>query len=241
MTAIRKIPAAPILCMVLAVTACAPRYEFKAIPMRPIDNYANSTRFQDGRAGAMAFFESRDVTKVFGFDLKRAGVIPVQVTLQNDAQDGGLTLASATILDSDSLLWTVLPSDVVYQRIDEHTSGGLSGEQGVRRSLLWGLAGGIIGAAVGVATGSSVAEGAGKGAAVGVALGTVSSIGQNSVSGSEGDIVRDFSSRSLDHATVAAGESANGMLYFPAEASRPVSLNLTMRGPSGTETIELPL
>ncbi|MDR1297128.1 MAG: hypothetical protein LBO05_07110 [Deltaproteobacteria bacterium] len=240
----RKIASLPLIvfaCFSLIMGACAPRYEFKAIPMRPLDNYPNKTQFTDGRVGAMAFFNDAQVTKTFGFNLKKAGVIPVQVTLQNDQAQGGLTLNKATMLDADGLLWEVLPSNVVYQRINEHTSGGLSGEQGLRRTALWGLAGGILGAAVGVATGTSVGEAAGKGAAVGAALGTVSAIGQNSVGDSEEEIVRDFSSRSLDHATVDAGELANGMLYFPSEAGKPVRLNLTVTGQSGAQQLELPL
>ncbi|MDR0355104.1 MAG: hypothetical protein LBJ64_05145 [Deltaproteobacteria bacterium] len=234
-----NIPTIFLLALILVSAACAPRYEFKAIPMRPLEGYANRTQFQDGQAGAMAFYDSRQVTQIFGFNLKNAGVIPVQLTMQNDQPSSSLTITKATMLDKDGLLWEVLPSTVVYQRINEHTSGGLSGEQGVRRTMLLGLAGGILGAAVGVATGTSVAKGAGKGAAVGAAIGSVSSMAQGAIQDQEENIVRDFSSRSMDHAAVSPGETANGLLYFPAEAAKPVKLNLTVQGSSGVQTLEL--
>jgi hypothetical protein len=224
----------------VAVAACAPRYEFKPVPVRPIDSFANLVHFAGGVVGANPIHDSGELTKIFGFDLKKAGVIPVQIAVRNDRPNGALTLTKATLLDSDGLLWEVLPSDVVVRRIDEHTSGGLTGEQGLRRSLLWGLAGGVLGAAVGVVGGTSVGEAAAKGAAAGAAIGITSSIAQAGTETSDArDIQRDFSTRNIDHATINPGESANGLLYFPAEAARPARLSLGFRAPDGDVEAEV--
>jgi hypothetical protein len=207
-----------------------------------MDGYPNRTGFSEGLVGAYAINDPKEITRFFGFDLKKAGVIPVQLSVQNNLSNDSITLTSATLLDTEGLLWEVLPSDVVSKRIDEHTSGGLSGENGARRSLLWGLAGGVLGAAVGVVSGTSVAESAAKGAAVGGAIGITTSIAQAGAETSDGaEIQRDFSTRSIDHATIAAGDTANGLLYFPGEVGQPRRLNLTFKTGSNVSKVELPL
>jgi hypothetical protein len=239
---IRILPVMVLLTVILVTTSCAPRYEFKPIPVRTMDGFANKTEFPEGRVGAHAIYDSKEVIKFFGFDLKKAGVIPIQIAVENHQTGASLTLSKATLLDSEGLLWEVLPSDVVHRRIDEHTSGGLTGEQGLRRSLLWGLAGGVIGAAVGVVSGSSVISAAGKGAAVGAAVGVASTISQSGMdSNTEADIQRDFSTRDIDHATIAAGDTTNGLLYFPSESSQPKKLNLTFKTGTGERKLEIPL
>ncbi|MDR1110931.1 MAG: hypothetical protein LBP92_09635 [Deltaproteobacteria bacterium] len=239
---LKTIPVIVLLAVAMVSMSCAPRYEFKPIPIRSMDGYANKAQFPEGRVGAHALYDSKEAARFFGFDVTRAGVIPVQLAVENDQPEASLVLSRATMQDDEGLLWEVLPSDVVHRRIDEHTSGGLTGEQGVRRSLLWGLAGGILGAAVGVVTGTSVATGAAKGAAAGAAIGIVSSIGQSGMdSDTDAQIQRDFSTRDIDHATVAAGQTGNGLLYFPSEAGKPSKLNLTFKTGAGQRDIEIPL
>jgi hypothetical protein len=229
-----------ILAFSLVATACAPRYEFKPIPVRAADGYRDRVAFPEGSAGAYAYYDSAELIGDFGFDLKKAGVIPVQLRLENDFGSSPLTLTEATLADQSGRLWEVLPSDVVFRRLDEHTSGGLSAGDGARRTLLWGLAGAAVGAAVGAIGGGSVAEAAGKGAAAGAGIGVASVlVGSENDDEKSYDLQRDFSRRSLAHATVAPGDSANGLLYFPAEASRPVKLNLKLR--AGTQIRNLSL
>ena len=229
--------------LTVAVTACAPRYEFRPIPVRPIAGYANRTSIPEGQVGAVAYSQSSQLKAIFGFDLKKAGVLPVQARIDNDSANATLVLVEALVTGRDGQSWEPLPSSVVYDRLDRYTGGGLSGEQGVRRTLLWGLAGGIVGAAVGVVSGSNVGAAAGKGAAIGGAMGAASAIISPSVDENDSmmSIQRDFSGRSLDHASVPPQASANGLLYFPAECQDPIRLSLTIRSGSETRQVELPL
>ncbi|MDR1545236.1 MAG: hypothetical protein LBU12_00665 [Deltaproteobacteria bacterium] len=228
--------------LAVVVAACAPRYEFKPVPVRPMEGYPSRVDRPEARFGALAFYDSKELVKVFGFDLRSAGVVPVQLMIENLLADAPLLLMAAHLLDDQGQLWEVLPSDVVYQRINEHTSGGLAGHQGVRRTLLWGLAGAVAGAAVGVVAGSNVGEAAGKGAAVGGALGATTAIVGSELSSDNADeIQRDFSSRSLDHAAVSPGQTTYGLLYFPAEASRPVKLTIRYKAGADERTLDLAL
>ncbi|MDR2368542.1 MAG: hypothetical protein LBF58_10645 [Deltaproteobacteria bacterium] len=239
---LKSLPIILLLSIMLATAACAPRYEFKPIPVRSLEGFGNRIDFGAGLVGAHAIYDPKELTRFFGFDLKKAGVVPVQIAVKNNQPQATLALTKATLLDAEGLLWEVLPPSVVVRRINEHTSGGLSGEQGARRTLLWGLAGGILGATIGVVSGSSVGEAAAKGAAVGGAVGATSSIVQASSETSDaGDIQKDFATRDMDHATVSPGDTANGLLYFPSEISQPKRLNLTFRTAAGDSNVEVPL
>ncbi|MDR3204675.1 MAG: hypothetical protein LBV23_08015 [Deltaproteobacteria bacterium] len=231
------------LAIIMVASSCAPRYEFRAVPMRPIEGYPNRVSFPEGSTGAYAYYESAELIKVFGFDLKKAGVIPIELRVENDGAKSPIVLVEAALTDQSGQMWAVLPSDVVYRRIDDHTSGGLSASDGARRTLLWGLAGAAVGAAVGVVGGSSVAEATAKGAAAGAGLGVASSVIESGLDDEDksNDVYRDFSKRSVEHLVVAPGDSTNGLLYFPAEASRPAKLNLKLRIGSTTRKVSLRL
>jgi hypothetical protein len=224
------------------LAACAPRYEYRAIPVRQMGDYPGQASLPGLNVGAVAFYDSQELTTLFGFDLKKAGVVPVQIAIQNTGASDVTALAGSTVTDEAGLVWEVLPSDEVFRRVDNYTGGSLSADQGVKRAALWGLAGAIVGAAVGVVSGSDVASSAGKGAAVGVAAGASSAIlGIGPQEDESGNIVRDFSSRSLDHRAVAPGQSVHGFLYFPAESKRPRRLSLNISVDGHPQTLSLAL
>ncbi|MDR2200076.1 MAG: hypothetical protein LBR53_11620 [Deltaproteobacteria bacterium] len=220
--------------------ACAPQYRYKPIPVKALEDYPGKASADGVTVGAEAFYDSARLAELFGFDLKKAGVVPVQIKIRNSGTKTVTVEPGSTLTDAKGLTWEVLPSSVVFQRIDEYTSGGLSMGQGAKRTLLWGLAGAVVGAAVGVATGTSVGEGAGKGAAVGGAMGASTAIlGMGPEEDTSGDVVRDFSSRSIDHASIAPGEEASGFLYFPAESAAPENLRLNLAGDGPARTLQI--
>jgi hypothetical protein len=213
----------------LALASCAPRYEYRAVPVRPVSGYPGQAHVAGANIGAVAFYSPQELTQLFGFDLKKAGVIPVQVMVQNNSEAPVTFLDGARMQDISGNAWEVLPSEVVFTRINNYTSGSLNGEKGVRRTLLWGLAGAAMGAAVGAATGTNVGEAVGKGAALGGAAGAASSVmGIGTTDDTSQDVMRDFSSRSLNHRTVAPGAEVSGFLYFPSEAAQPRGLTLNI-------------
>jgi hypothetical protein len=237
--AARALPA--LAAAVLLLAACAPHYEYKAIPVRDMSAYPGRASSAGVTVGAIAFYDRHQLTDLFGFDLKKAGVIPVQVRIHNTGSHPVTIQEGSTIEDEAGLNWEALPSSVVFQRIDEYTSGSLSLGQGAKRTLLWGLAGAVVGAAVGVVSGTNVGTAAGKGAAVGAGAGASTSILGAGEEDTSEEVVRDFSSRSIDHTTIGPGEDVHGFLYFPAESERPRSLNLRLGGGSGQQTLKISL
>jgi hypothetical protein len=224
----------------MTLFSCGHHYEFKAVPIRPMSAYPGKATLGDLSVGAAAIYDSAELTRLFGFDLKDAGVIPVQLLVANAGKSDVVVLEGSTLQDEAGNLWEVLPSGIVYQRLNDYTSGSLSGEKGAKRTLLWGLAGAIVGAAAGIASGTNVGEAAGTGAAVGAAAGAATSVlGMGTTQDSSEAINRDFSGRDLEHATVSPGVDANGFLYFPAESKRPTCLNLKVSVGKKVETLRL--
>ncbi|MDR1920661.1 MAG: hypothetical protein LBS31_02830 [Candidatus Adiutrix sp.] len=207
---------------------CAVKYEYKPIPVKDISAYHNNTSVLGAQVGAEAYWQTAALRRLFGFNLKEAGLIPVQVAVDNPGSRPLTILRGARVLDEGGDWWELLPEHVVYNRVNDYTSGGLDGERLFRRSFLYGLAGGVVGAAVGVVAGVNVAEAAGKGAAVGGALGAASEIAATDENrGSPEEVALDFSSRDLGGGrVVAAGAVESGFLYFPSEMKRPVRLRL---------------
>ena len=218
-----------ILGQMLLTAACA-TYSYKPIPLKDVGSYQNSTNVAGIQMGAQAFYDTGKLKDVFGFNMKAAGVVPVQIALENRS---GKTVGVATgsmVLDEDGNWWEPLPADVVFSRINDYTSGEFSGNQLLKDTFLYGLAGAVVGAAVGVATGTSVGEAAGKGAAIGGALGASKEI--LSMSGDSDDsekaysISKDFSGRDLSYRAINPQTMEHGFLYFPAEMKAPVKLRL---------------
>jgi hypothetical protein len=87
--------------------------------------------------------------------------------------------------------------------------------------------------------GTDVGEAVGKGAAAGGALGAATSIAGSQFEDASGNIQRDFSSRSIEHSTVAPGQSAHGLLYFPSEAAAPVKMTINYLAGNAARTAEL--
>jgi hypothetical protein len=223
--------------------ACAPRYEYKAVPVKNITSYSNLTDVGTGSFAAEAFFDDRLITETFGYNLKKAGVIPVRILVENRGDTDVSVLPGSTVTDARGQTWELLPQDIVYQRIDAYTSGGVSGQEGIRRTATGAVVGGILGAAVGVATGTNVGSAAGTGAVIGGAVGASSAIlGIGDTQDKSAAIVRDFSNLSLQQSVVAPDETVRGLLYFPGESDRPVKLNLKVKiGQNKSQNVVLPL
>ncbi|MDR1396012.1 MAG: hypothetical protein LBK52_07580 [Deltaproteobacteria bacterium] len=236
----RKLIAAAALSLLLA--ACAPRHEYRPLPIKSIDTYYNRTAAGSGSVAAEAFYDDNQLIQLFGYNIRKAGVLPVRLMADNRGPDMLTILPGATLTDARGQTWELLPQDVVIRRIDQYTGSGVSGSDGVRRTAKGAVAGAILGAAVGVVTGTNVGSAAGKGAAAGGAIGATSAIlGIGADGDKTGEISRDFSNMALQQSSVGPGEEIRGLLYYPAEADRPVRLNLKVSSGQQVQSLALPL
>jgi hypothetical protein len=221
---------AAILCLLVFSLACAGP-EPKAVPFKLPEAYQNVQRLDGAYVAARAWNNEEEARQAFGFNIVRAGLLPVQVSFDNR---GGNTLA---IVPSQTFLinqlqeyFPVLSEAEAYQRMSRATKVQETVKGAARGGLLGGATGALIGAAVGVAAGRGAGDyalrGLTTGAAAGGIFGGVGAAGNSQVPRS---ITEDLTRHDLKNTPIKPGELAYGLILFPAEAGTPQVLRLQLK------------
>lgn len=224
------IPLLSVLLAVLWLGACT-KYEQRVVPFKMPAAYPNATAVADATIAAKAYDSDEEAQAAFGFDIRGAGILPVQVIFDNTGNHPLEILSDKTLLvDEENNLWPVLDERMAYDRLAHKTELGKVAPEAAKGGLLGGAAGAVIGAAIGIVTGRNVAAAAGKGAAVGAAAGVT-------VGGAKGmsdpevqyQIREDLQRRALEKRAVAPHEVAHGFIFFPGEAKGARELRISIR------------
>jgi len=213
-----------------SLTACT-KYERQVVPFKLPSAYPNATEAADAVIATKSYDDKDEAGKAFGFDIKGAGILPVQVIFDNKGVHPlEIVPAQTFLVDEENNLWPILDANLAYDRITKKTELGKIAPEGLKYGGLAGAAGGIIGAAIGIVSGENVGDAALKGAAAGAALGLT-------MGGAEGlsdDKVRhqirdDLTTRSLEKRAVKPQEFAHGFIFFPGEAKKSKELRLQLK------------
>jgi hypothetical protein len=219
-----------VLILALVFQGCA-TYEPKVQPFKLPEAAANVQRVAGAYVAARAWDKEEEAQQAFGFNIIRAGLLPVQVSFDNR---GGQTLV---IVPSQTFLINrlqevspVLSDREAYERVSRGTKVQET-VKGVTQGALLGTAtGALIGAAVGVVAGHSAGEYALRGLTMGAASGAV-------LGGAQGatetqvprSITEDLARRNLKNTPIKPGELAYGLILFPREAGQPQALRLQLK------------
>lgn len=226
-TALRGALIGAITCSMLACTS----YKSQEVGFRPPAAYDNVQMIAGAQIAAQSYADSSAAKQAFGFDIRSAGLLPVQVVIDNGGDSALDVVPEQTFLiDADGNLWNLLDSRTAYQRVEKSSEYARIAKGAGRGSLLGGAGGAAIGAAIGILTGENVASAAFKGAAVGGAGGAV--IGgtqEGSSTDASRQIGRDLATKQLVNQAVQPGSLANGFLFFPGEAPSAAQLRLQVR------------
>jgi len=215
---------------VVWISACT-TYERRVVPFKMPAAYPNATAVADATLAAKAYDNTEEATAAFGFDIRGAGILPVQVIFDNTGTHPLEILTDRTLLvDEENNLWPILDEWLAYDRLARATELGKVVPEAAKGGLLAGAAGAVIGAAIGIVTGTNVAAAAGKGAAVGAAagitMGGAKGLGESDV---RQQIQEDLRNRSLEKRAIAPHEVAHGFIFYPGEAKKPKELRISMR------------
>jgi len=203
-------------------------YKTQYVGFRHAADYPNSVVAGGVVVGAEAFADQEAAKQAFGFDIKKAGLLPVQIVMDNKSATAVEVIGDQTFLvDNNNRYWNLIPNRAAVQRVADATeTGAILG--GAGKGAAWGAAAGaVLGAAFGVLTGENVAEAAGKGAAVGGAGGAVYGGSKEGTSVErERTIADDIRDKGLEGKAIPVQSLANGFLFFPAEAQSAKELRL---------------
>jgi hypothetical protein len=219
-----------VLILALIFQGCA-TYEPKVQPFKLPEASANVQRVAGAYVAARAWDKEEEAQQAFGFNIIRAGLLPVQVSFDNR---GGQTLvivpSQTFLINRLQEISPVLSDSEAYERVSRGTKVQET-VKGVTQGALLGTAtGALIGAAVGVVAGHSAGEYALRGLTMGAATGAV-------LGGAQGatetqvprSITEDLSRRNLRNTPIKPGELAYGLILFPREAGQPQALRLQLK------------
>jgi hypothetical protein len=218
-----------------AVVGCGMTYQAKPLPFKAPSNYPNATEIAGGTIAAKAFVDAVEAKEIFGFNIREAGMLPVQVVFDNTGNrsleiNGGQTFLE----DKAGNLWPILPSEMAYERASKYAQTGEIFKEGAYQGVLGAAAGAVIGAAIGIVTGSNVASALGKGAAVGAAAGATLGGVKGYASDDPGRrVMQDLRQKSLQSKPILPRSLAYGFIFFPGEAASVKSLRLKLTDREG--------
>lgn len=223
--------------VVLPLVACT-FYGSREVAFRPPEQLANVQQVGGAKVAAEQYADQGLAKEQFGFDIRGAGLMPVQVVIDNQGPQRFEVVPEQTFLvDASGAYWSLLDRKTAYQRVEGSSEYG-SILKGAAGSGMWGAAAGALaGAAIGILSGSNVGEAAGKGAAMGAAAGAIYGGAREGASGEAGrQISRDLASKTLESRIIEPGNLGRGFLFFPGEAQSARQLRLQLRDVASGQT-----
>ncbi|MBA3003074.1 MAG: hypothetical protein FP813_04380 [Desulfurivibrio sp.] len=186
------------------------------------------------KISALAFSSDDAAKQAFGFGARNAGLLPIQLTLQNDSPDKvRLNPEQTFLIDNNNRAWPILSLEKTYQRTSGHVDLGETAKGAGKPALLMGAAGALAGLAVGVVTGKNVGEAMGTGAVLGAAGGAIIGGGKSYVDSGE-KIRDDLAAKTLRNEAILPHQIAYGVLFFPgmpgeeADSVKELRLSVTI-------------
>lgn len=234
-----------ILCLLLMLAmlgGCA-TYKTQYSGFRPPEGYGNHQQFDGITIGGEAFADKDVAEKAFGFDVRGAGLLPVQISLTNAS---GRTLEIVSnqtfLIDATGRYWNIIPNRVAVERVDKATElGQIAGGAG-KGAFLGAAAGAILGAAIGIVSGENVGSAMGKGAAIGGAGGALIGGAQEGSSPEKTyRIADDIRDKGLEGKVIPSDYLGNGFIFFPTEAETAKGLRLQLRERESGRTLTFTL
>lgn len=204
----------------------------QVVPFKMPAAFPNATKVAGATVAAKAYDDAREAKKAFGWDIRGAGLYPVQVIFDN-LGDYFLEIepSQTFLIDGENNLWSILDSRLAYDRVSKKSDMTRIAKAGVKPGILAAVGGALLGAAIGIVGGSNVGSAAGKGAALGAAIGAT--MGGAKAAGSEGEaraeISDDLMGKSMENRPIEPHSIAHGFIFFPGEAQGAGELRLQLR------------
>ena len=217
--------------MIFLLAVGCTTYKRQPVSFKMPDAYPNATKVAGTTIAAKAYDDPKEAKEAFGFDIRGAGLYPVQVIFNNLGDYSIQIESSQTILsDGEGNMWSIIDSSMAYDRVTKKSEMSRIGKAGAKTGILTGAAGALLGAAIGVVSGENVLESAGRGAVLGGAIGATAGGAQAATSGADAqaEIAEDLIEKSLENRPIAPSSIAHGFIFFPGEAKGAGELRLQL-------------
>jgi len=225
------------------LTGCS-TYENRVAPI-PLPSAQRDHVEVDGvLISARAYLNEKEAKDAFGFDARGAGILPVQLVLDNrSGQEVTITPNQTFLIDTLGQAWPLLQSQQLYDRVGKHVDIAETGKGSLKPAVLAGAAGALAGLAIGVVSGRNVGSAAGTGAVIGATAGAIAG-GATSRAELDERLRQDLSQKTLKNRSIKQGDLAYGALFFPGfaeEIQGIVAIRLSLHIGSHDRIVEVPL
>ena len=113
-----------LLLFVFSLSACS-TYKSQEVPFKPPAAYPGMQVVAGAQVAAEAYSESASARENFGFDIRGAGILPVQVIIDNLGIHPLLIVPDQTFLvDNEGRYWNVLDNRTAYERLEKRSEFG---------------------------------------------------------------------------------------------------------------------
>jgi len=231
--------------IVAHLSGCA-TYQSRSVSFRPPQDYSNFQNASGLQVGAESFADTQQAEQAFGFDIRAAGLLPVQVVIDNKSGQGVEVVSGQTFLVDDSnRYWKILSNREAADRVQKATDTGAIASGAGKGAAFGAAAGALLGLAIGIVSGRDVGSAVVKGGVLGGAGGAV--IGGASKAGDdrqrEYKITDDVLEKGVEGKIMSADSLASGFIFFPGEASsaKELRLQVKFRGDGRVQTLYLKL
>ena len=229
----KKAKATVWLAVILAIFMASCSYSDRVAPIKLPDASSNMVEVGGLKITAQAYVDRDLAAQTFGFDARKAGILPVQLTFQNDgSRDVTVNPDQTFLIDQENNAWPILSKEKTYSRTKNFVDVGETAKGTGKSALLLGAAGAVAGAAIGIVTGNNVGEAMGKGAVIGAAAGTIGG-GADAYAKSGRRIRQDLAEKTMQNQPILPGQIAYGALFFPGtpkdEAQSAKELRLALK------------
>lgn len=107
--------------LLISLVACA-TYRRKPLPFKSPASYDNATEVAGALVGAEAFVDRRATKEAFGFDIRAAGMLPVQIVFDNQGPHPlEINVAQTFLEDANGNLWPILDREIAYERATKYS------------------------------------------------------------------------------------------------------------------------
>ncbi|MGB9712986.1 MAG: hypothetical protein ACP5SG_05385 [Dissulfurimicrobium sp.] len=227
-------PASSILATLIAtifLASCSTAYKSQEVSFRYPTSYNFSQDIAGAKVAVEAFADKNRAKSAFGFDILGAGVLPVQIVIDNEGTHGLEVVPAQTFLiDSNGRMWNILDNIQAYERLEKSSEFTNIAKSSGAGAALGAAGGALVGAAVGILSGRDIGKdilkGAGAGAAGGALVGGAQGLNTDEVSEK---ISNDLARKQLKNRPVEPENLARGFMFFPAEASGARQLRLQLK------------
>jgi hypothetical protein len=234
-----------LLIIVAHLCGCA-TYESRSVSFRPPQDYANYLNSYGLLVGAETFADPKQAEQAFGFDIRKAGLLPVQVVIDNKSGQAVEVVSGQTFLiDETNRYSKILTNREAVERVQKFTDTGVV-VSGAGKGVTFGAATGVLlGLAIGIVSGrdvgSSVVKGGVLGGVGGALIGGANKVGDDQQR--ENKIMNDLRDKGVEGKIMSAESLASGFIFFPGEISsvRELRIQVKFRGDGRVQTLNLKL